>query len=303
MTQMPEVSAARLMALLLITAALLAVTIIFAKMASDAGMPMLWYQAAVTGIAGLAQLAVAGIGRQIRGDPRRLLPYALGAGLFQAGPSGMAYLAISHVGAGYISLTFAFPILITWIIARALGMERRSSTRMAAVLLGLAGGLLLAIAKYSGAPADAAPWIAVATAVPVVIACGNIYRTRFWPHGTPAILLAGLMLLFCALLTALAALLVEGAPPVQMVTDRHWLLLVIGNAAVFACQFVAYFILQRAGGPVALSQIGTVAAILGAVVAVIFFGERLPVTFPIAALLIALGTMMMVRSRRAVLTG
>ncbi|MFD1880841.1 hypothetical protein [Paracoccus pacificus] len=294
-----ETSTARMLALLMVTGGLLAVTLIFAKLASDAGIPMLWYQAVVTGIAGAVQLGIAALTGQIRGDARHLTLYAAGAGAFQATPSGMAYLAIGHVGAGYVSLSFAFPILLTWVIARLLGMERPSTTRLIAVLLGLGGGILLAVAKFSGAPGGTRAWILVATLIPVVLAMGNIYRSRFWPHGAPAVLLAGMMLVACAGWSAIAAYASEGPMPVAIFTDRLWLLLTLGNAATFAVQFVTYFMLQRAGGPVALSLIGSVAGVIGAAVAISWFGETMPVTTPVAAVMIAIGIALMLRSQKA----
>ncbi|WP_299391314.1 EamA/RhaT family transporter [Pelagibius sp.] len=282
-------------ALLLVTGALLAVTIIVSRLAAAEGAPMLWFLTLVMGGAGLLLLAAAAAGGKAKGTWRPLLLYSLGAGAFQALATAMAYLSVAHVGAGYISLVFAFPLLLTYLLALVVGMERIATLRALGVGVALAGGLLLAAAKFDGlsGSGDAFAWVLTATAIPVVIAGGNLYRTRFWPEGAQPLLLAALMLLMAGVLAAPFAILSEGAGAVFTLWDNTTLLGLTGtNIAVFALQFVAYFRLQQTAGPVYLSQIGSVGAAVGAPVAVLFLGETLPQGFALALLLIVAGAVL-----------
>ncbi len=278
--------------LLVATGSLLAVTILISRLASDAGAPMLWFLCAVMGLAGAVLAAVVLATGAVGGEPRTVALYSLGAGAFQALPTAMAYLAVGAVGAGYLSVVFAFPLLLTYVLALALGMDRFSPLRATGVTVALAGGLLIARGKFAGAPdgGDAALWIAVASSIPFVIAAGNLYRTRFWPDGAPSMMLAACMLLVASACVAPVAAVTEGAAALPRLWDEGALLvLTLGNAAAFALQFVAYMRLQATAGPVYLSQIGSVAALVGAPAAVLLLGETLPEGFALAATLVVAG--------------
>jgi drug/metabolite transporter (DMT)-like permease len=66
-------------------------------------------------------------------------------------------------------------------------------------------------------------------------------------------------------------------------------LLALAGAAAFAAQYLLLFRLQRLAVPVYLSQIGAVAAVVGATLAVQIQGEQLPERFGIAAALVVAG--------------
>lgn len=217
-------------------------------------------------------------------------------------PNGIASLSVAHVGAGYLSLTFAFPLLMTYLMALAFGMDRWSLNRMAGVASALGGGLLLALSKLDQAGGlgggGGAGWVLAASAIPAIIAAGNLYRTRFWPVGAQPILLAGLMLTLGGGLVALAAALREPGEAMRLWHDPALRGLTALNIGVFSVQYVAYFQLQRVAGPVYLSQIGSVAAVVGGAIAALM-GERLPGAMPLAAVLFAAGLILFHRSARA----
>ncbi len=280
----------------LVTAgAALAVTILISRMASDAGAPMVWFLAVVMAGSGLVQLVLAGLLGQLRGV-LRMLPFAAGAGTLLAGPMALGYLAVAHVGAGYIALTFAFPILLTWALARLLGLERADPRRALAVGLGLAGGVTLALAKLTDLPPGATGWLVAATAMPVVIAGGNIYRSRFWPAGARPMALSALTLLMGGLACVPLAMVLDGSA-IGLWRDAGLRGLVGLDVAIFVIQYVAFFQLQRLGGPVTLSLLGPVAAVTGAGGALWLFAEPLPRNFALAAMLVGAGTALMLMRR------
>lgn len=276
---------------LLIAGVSLAVVVLISKAAAQAGAPMLWFLTVVMGLAGLVQLGIAIALGQMR-NWRGMLAYSVGAGLFAALPSAMGYLSVAHVGAGYMSMTFAFPILLTWALARLLGIEGRDPRRLLGVLLGLAGGVVLAAGKLDGVPQGAADWVLLASAIPLLLAAGNIYRTRFWPEGAQPVALAALLLLMGAGLTLPFALAWQGSPA-PLFRDDLLRLLIIADVAIFVVQKVVYFTLQRIGGPVTLSLMGPVGAVTGAMLALPLFGETLPQGFAVAMLLVGAGVALM----------
>lgn len=291
--------------LLVATGSLLAFTIILSRLASDRATPMLWYLGAVMGLAGMTLLLAASLRAAPGGERRRVLRYSLGSGCFQALPTTLAFLAVAHVGAGFLTLVYVFPLLLTYVLAVLLGMDRLSPLKILAVTLALAGGLILASARFSDlalAGGDTI-WIFAAISIPFVLAAGNLYRTRYWPAGAPPLQLAAWMLLVAASLVLLLAVPVHGifALPILW-QDAQTVLLTLANASIFALQFVCYFRLQQVAGPVYLSQIGSVSAAVGVPVSVLFLGEHLPAGFALAAISMIAGVVLFQYARTRELT-
>ncbi|MEQ8707679.1 MAG: DMT family transporter [Rhodospirillales bacterium] len=281
--------------LLVIAGSLLAITLIFSRLASDEGAAMLWFLSLVMGGAGLLLYAVLHLTGKATGNFRSLLRYSLIAGCFQALPMAMAYLSVGHVGAGYIALAYAFPLLITYLLALLFRMERFRFLRTAGVAVAVVGGLMLAYSKYAGfaAGSEALAWVVVASVIPVIVAGGNLFRTRFWPKGAAPLHLAAMMLMMASLVSLPFALVFEGAAGLSdLVSSRTLVIFTLTNIGLFALQFVAYFRLQLIAGPVYMSQIGSVSAAIGTPLAVILLGEVLPPVFPVAVLLIVAGAIL-----------
>lgn len=267
---------------------MLALSLTVAKLADQAGAPRLAFLTVAMAGAGLVLLTIAAGLRIHMPIDRRTLEYAAVSGSLSAIPNALGFLAVRHVGAGFTSLGFAFPILFTWIIAVALRMERPRATRLIGVLLGLGGGLVLAAAR-AGSGDAAGPWVAVVLAIPVVLAVGNVYRTLRWPRGASPVFLAALMMLGAALTLLPFSFILEpwqlralvGSPAIA----RH----LMAEVGVFTVLYIFYFLLQKIAGPVYLSQIGTVAAVVGTTIAVLALGEAPPPKLGLAGVLVALG--------------
>ncbi|QYU66386.1 DMT family transporter [Leptolyngbya sp. 15MV] len=92
----------------------------------------------------------------------------------------------------------------------------------------------------------------------------------------------------------------EGAAILALGSDQVLGVITAMAVGAFSIQYVAFFRLQRIAGPVYLSQIGSVAALFGTVVAVTLLGETIPGGALPAALLIVLGVALFQRpaSRR-----
>lgn len=200
------------------------------------------------------------------------------------------FSAVPHVGAGFVALIISLPPLLTYVGALALRMERFQALRALGVVAALAGAGVLAARKLSAPNADAF-WILLALVGPVLLAIGNLYRTLRWPQGVSADALAPGTLVAASLM-----LLVAGAMPgfSLAVPPDQWqplalLALLAVQAVVYAGMFLLLFLLQKTGGPVLLSLLGAVGAVVGVPVAVFLQGEAPPGGLWLGAGLIAIG--------------
>lgn len=286
--------------LLIVTGSLLALAVLLSKLASTQSAPMIWYLAFAMGGSG-AFLTFDAVRRgEAVGSWKTLLPYSLVAGALMALGSMLGYISVGRVGASFVSLAIAFPTLLTYLLALALGLERLLVNRVVGVLAGLAGGLWLALAKGGQLPTSDLPAVAAASAMPVVLAVGNVYRTRYWPKGAQPRFLAGLMLLSGSALSIPVACLYDGPAAVAALWSNTSLAPILAVAVVsFVAQYLAFFRLQQLAGPVYLSQIGSVAAIVGSVIAFTVLGEAIFAGFFPAAICIALGLLFFQLSKKS----
>lgn len=216
--------------------------------------------------------------------------YFVAALVSVAGSNLIFFSAIPHVGAGFVALIIALPPLLTYLGALALGIERFNTIRAFGVAAALAGAGVLAARKFS-APDASIFWILLALCGPVLLAIGNIYRSLRWPTGVSANALAPGMLIAATLMLGAVAILPNFSLVVSLDKTLPLILIVI-QACIFAAQFLLLFLLQKTGGPVLLSLLGAVGAVVGVPVAVFLQGEAPPEGLILGASLIALGVIL-----------
>ncbi|MBD8874950.1 DMT family transporter [Labrenzia polysiphoniae] len=286
---------------LVIVGTLLAGSAVFAKWAPTAGWsPIALLQWSLLGTA-MVQFAVvafwkAGSARERPEEQlamsgaakfRQLALYCALSGLLFAVPNALAYASARHVGVGFIALCFAFPLVLTYALSVVLGRERLSGRRLTGVGLGVAGGVLLAWQGLGQSPGNTA-WYLAALVMPVLISIGNIYRSAYWPDAaSPQFLSAGMMAFGFITLSVLNAVLGTELAP----ATYGWqaMALLAAQVGLFSTLYALYFQLQKLAGPVYLSQIGSVAAVVGLALAYMVFGEVPSPTKLFAATAIAAG--------------
>lgn len=275
---------------LLAGGALLGLSTNLAKYAAEIGLtPLAFLFWSISGATAILFL-VALIRHELPPLTVRGFEYYLVAALVSVAGSNLIFFsAIPHVGAGFVALIIALPPLLTYMGALALKIERFSFLRAFGVGAALIGAGVLAARKFS-APDASVFWIMVALCGPVLLAIGNIYRTMRWPKGVSASALAPGMLVAAAVMLGLLALLPSFSLciPLQPIP----ILLIIIQAVIFAGQFLLLFVLQKTGGPVLLSLLGSIGAVVGVPVAIFLQGETPPSGLFIGASLIALGVML-----------
>lgn len=276
---------------LVATGALLGLSTILAKLAIGAGLAPIAFLAwsALGAAILLGALAVAR--GQLPAFDRRTAEYAFVAALVSfAAPNALLYAAVPHVGIAFVALTLAVPPLLTYAGALGLRLERFSPVRAAGVALALTGAGWIAFLKLGENDAPAG-WIAAALCIPILLSVGNLYRTVRWPEGArPATLAAPMLGAASILIFAGAALtgeaLFEMPPGVRVAVG-----LIGAQAVCLTAQMSLFFVLQRRGGPVYVSLLGSVAAVTAVPVAVVLLGESVPQGLAIGGALIAAGVL------------
>ncbi len=277
---------------LLLVGSLLGLSLVIAKLAIGSGAaPLPFLLLAMIGAGTVLLVAERMKMRQPFVMSPRIVEYGLVAGGLFALPNAIGFLAVAHVGAGFLSLTFAFPILITYFLSLVLGMDRFRLVKAFGVVFGLSGGIVLALSKISSGDS---PWVWVVLSLtsPFIISAGNIYRTLRWPSGASSMYLAAVMLLSAGILLAPITIKLYPNEFAALFATPRIPLLLFAQTCLFSIMYLFYFILQRLAGPVYLSQIGSVAAVVGTVVSIVLLGEASPRNILLAAGLVAVGTAM-----------
>ena len=273
---------------LLVGGALIGISTNLAKYANEIGVtPLAFLFWSITGAA-IILLAVAIIKKELPPLTARSFEYYFVAALVSvAGSKLLLFSAIPHVGASFVALIVSLPPLLTYLGALMLRMERFNIIRALGVAAALTGAGVLAVRKFS-APDASIVWILLALCGPVLLAIGNIYRTLRWPDQASPNALAPGMLIAAALLLFMCSALPDFSVHVSL---TGWLPLgvIVVQAGLFAGQFLLLFVLQKTGGPVLLSLLGSVGAVVGVPVAIFLQGENPPAGLFLGASLIALG--------------
>lgn len=273
---------------LLVGGALLGISTNMAKYAGEIGLsPLAFLFWSIAGAATIL-LVIALLRHELPPLNKRSFEYYFISALVSvAGSNLLFFSAIPHVGAGFVALIISLPPLLTYLGALALGMERFQTVRALGVAAALAGAGVLAARKFS-APDASVFWILIALCGPVLLAIGNLYRTLRWPErASPNALAPGMLIAAVVLLGATSLL-----PDFSLTVPLGGFLplgLITLQAFIFAGQFQLLFLLQKMGGPVLLSLLGSVGAIVGVPVAVFLQGESPPDGLILGASLIALG--------------
>jgi drug/metabolite transporter (DMT)-like permease len=283
-------------ALLLAVGVLLGLNFPLGKLAGAAGVPPLVWSALIS-IGGALVLGAALIARRIPVplDLRHLRYFTVVAVISYALPNALVYSAIPHLGSAYAAILFTLSPMFTVVFSMAARLRTPKRMELAGIAIGFIGTLLVASARGEIGRAVEWLWIGLGVLVPLSLAVGNVYRTVDLPKGTPSLVLA-------VGSNAVAALLLI---VVAWATGTLGGISALGNVpgiaalqvAASAAMFALFFQLQVVGGPVTLSQIGTVGAAVGVIAGTLGLGERYALIVWIGIAIIAIGISLTVRAR------
>ena len=283
--------------LLLAVGTLLGLNFPLGKLAQAAQVPaVLWAALISLGASSLLGAWLLLRRRPVVCDAQHLRYFVITALVSYALPNLLVLAAMAHLGSGPTAMMFTLSPLFTALLSRLAGLRAPARLEYWGIAIGFGGALLGALARGEAGRPAAWLWVGVGLLIPLLLALGNVYRSLDWPpradgtwlavgsHGVAALLLLAL----CALTGAW-----RGLPALAGVP---WLAAAQVAAAVL--MFPLFFRLQALGGPVLLSQIGTVGAGVGVAVGAGLLGERYPPLVWGGVALIALGIGLTVWARR-----
>jgi drug/metabolite transporter (DMT)-like permease len=299
-TESPQPLLARLFhapaALLLMVGALLGLSFPLGKLAGTAGVPPLVWSALLSG-GGAIVLALALLLRRqrVQLNAQLMRYFVIVAVVSYALPNALVFTAIPHVGSAYAAILFTLSPMFTVLFSFLARLRSPQRLEFAGIAIGFVGTLLVASARGEvGRPVEWF-WVGLGALVPLSLALGNVYRTLDLPKGVPALVLAVGSNAVAALLLIGLCWATGGLADFATLATVPGLVLV--QTVATAAMLALFFQLQVVGGPVTLSQIGTVAAGVGVLAGTIGLGERYPTVVWIGIAIIAVGISLTVRAR------
>ena len=187
-------------------------------------------------------------------------------------PFTIRAFAAPKVPAGAIALGLALPPILTYVFAVLFRIDHVRLLRVAGILVGLAGVLLVLLPDQSLPEPGMAPWLLMAFGAPLCYSLSNVCIAILRPPEMRAIpLTCGVFA--CASITML---------PVMAVTENWWIFdasmtdgdwALIGTIVIIPIVFVLTFVIIRMLGPVLFSTIGYFGTLMGLGWAALYFGE------------------------------
>jgi drug/metabolite transporter (DMT)-like permease len=282
--------------LLVVTGALLGLSLPLGKIATDAGVPgTVWALVISLGAGGVLLAALILRGHRPRLTRHKLRYFFVVAAVSYAFPNLLMFTAMPHLGAGYSGIMFTLSPVITLVLSILLGVRRPNALGVAGIAIGFVGAAMVALTRGEAGREAAVFWVALVLLIPLSLAAGNIYRTWDWPDGTGPIELAAGSHLASALMLLVAILALQGGSAFSPLGGIP--LIVVAQMAAASAMFAFFFRLQAVGGPVYLSQIGYVAAAIGLFSGTLFLGERYLWLTWAGAAIITLGVLVTTRAQ------
>ena len=274
--------------LLIGTGAALGLNFPLGKSAMAAGVnPALW-SAVISLGAGLAMLLAASLTEIKRPHAKSTLQFAIISGLISyVVPNFLTYSVIPKIGSGLAAIMFALSPVVTALLSVIFRVRPPNVLGIAGIALGLAGAVIIIFSRNADFNGGGTFWILAALLIPVFLGLGNVYRTLAWPEGASPRKLASHTNLAAVPFLASVVIIQTGTIDVAPLASIPGL--VAAQLAVSTVMFLMFFRLQQIGGPTYLSQIGYVAAAVGVVIGVMYFGETYPPSVWAGAGVIALG--------------
>jgi drug/metabolite transporter (DMT)-like permease len=211
-------------------------------------------------------------------------------------PNLLLFTVIPEVGAGYTGLMFALSPVFTLLLAALLRMKTPGRLGLLGIATGLAGAVLVSLSRGAAAAGPEAHWLLAAATIPLALASGNVYRSRYWPEGSSPDALAFWGHVYATAIFLVVMLTKEGGIPLAELHGTKGLIAI--QMLLSGLNFPLFYRLQRDGGPVLLSQIGYVAAAVSLVTATVVVGERYSLATWSGAAIIAAGIFATVTAQR-----
>jgi drug/metabolite transporter (DMT)-like permease len=183
-------------------------------------------------------------------------------------------ICVTHLPVGVVAVVVPLAPLITYVLSWAIGIERFNARRVAGIVLGFAGVILLVAPEASLPSRDQAIWVLIATLTPAFYAVSNVYAAQTRPKDLDSMAIAGGMQLInaCFILPLMLLMGQWYAFPVPEYTQADLALLIQLWIACFGP--VVFLEIVKRAGPVFFSQVGYVVTLAGVLWGMLLFDER-----------------------------
>lgn len=275
--------------LLIITiGVLVGISFTLSKIAAMAGVPPLLALFRQLLVASLLLLVVGiATGRRLPLTRQHVL-YYLGAGILGvSGPALIGYTVLSQVSTGFYSALVTLSPLFTFAITAAVERRMLPFHRLVGILVGLSG-VSIATMKGFNFDSTATVWIILAVGGPLLLASGNVFRSRAYPpKGDPMMMATGALLSQLVLIWPVLALS-SAAQPVSSIASGPEAA-ILGVGLITAVTYVLTFEVQRRTDGIGFAQVGYFATLSGIATGAFVFGEIIQPALLLSLAVIFLG--------------
>lgn len=278
--------------LLLVSGCLIAVMLPLARVVTDAGLSPIVYAFWQSLGAGLLLLGFGWKRLKFRIN-YRFLRYCIISGLTGVAlPNALAFWIVGEIGPGFTATLYAFPPIFTLVFSLFMRIERPNCRRVAGVGLACAGCFWIVLSQMDVVPSSTFGWYLLGLLVPLSLGLGNVYRSVAWPPGLDPVALAAGMMLGASILLLCALSLDSGADLLPTLERSKTYSLVVLQMLLTALTYLSFFELQKRSSPLFLSQMGCIAALVGLLIGMSFFGEQYALGVWLGVLVVLLGLWM-----------
>ena len=206
-------------------------------------------------------------------------------------PNLCYYEAARHLPAGWISVLVSLVPIFAFPIALGLRLERFSGLRLAGLLAGLGGVMLLvwpAEAGLDGTSFVTGYWVIIASLAAVAYACEGNYLARWGAAGLdPLQVLCGASIISAGLCLPLALVTASWISPVPPFGSAHGLIVLMSLISIAA--YTSYIWLVAEAGSVFAAQVSYLVTGFGVLWSMLLLGESFGPVFWLAMALMFVG--------------
>lgn len=229
---------------------------------------------------------------------REMVPYlVLGSLLANVVPSLSLILAAPRLPVGVVAVLLTLAPLVTCFLSLVIGIERFAMRRVAGVMLGLAGTLLIVLPRTSLPSPDMLAWVMVGLVLPLGFGAGAVFNKLKRPAGIDSWTNAAMFNAVGAIVLFPLMLAADQVPAPATLPREALMAISVAIACGVFTQFLLLEILRLAG-PVMMSQVWYVVTAAGLAWGWLLFGEQPSTWLWAASAIILAGVALVVRPVR-----
>lgn len=209
----------------------------------------------------------------------------------------LLYTAQGKLPVGVMAVIMAFTPIFTHAISLAVGVERLVRVRLAGIVLGFGGVLLIVVPAASLPDPSLGVWVLIGFGVPLMHGAAYVMLSeKHRPEGATSLAIAAGSLFASAVMALIIALAVGQFQMLLPPFSKGELALIL-HFTLAGFNFYAIFELIRIAGPTYMSQSSSMAVGFGVVYGMVLLGERYSLWVWGAIALILIGVTLVTRRR------